>query len=250
MKGPILTKTVFLSLFLILSVLTINSFAQDKEKSELKKKLADLKGKVEKITVKVDGKDVVFEGKDAENLAKKMRTSGSGVFSYSVGGGSGKGAGVGRGMTYSITSDKAYKIKDDNDNEEAVYLNLADNENEKEKKLVDIEKIDGKTTVTITTTDKEGKEVKKILEGDDAEKYLNDNDEVITLRTSGMKMRHSTTPVRIKLMKGKPSKTIFIEKEDDDDDDNAVIIEKDNKVKKDVVIKKKKLDTVKEEKEK
>lgn len=241
-------KRAFFTFFvLLLAVSSLSLFAQNENKSDLKKKLSEIKGKVEKITVTVDGKDVVFEGKDAEKLAKRMRASSGEFYISSYGRGAGKGKG--RALTYTITDKDIADVKEGVD--EDTYVTVADKEGlEKEMKNIKVEKKDGHTKLTITTTDKDGKEVEKTLEGEEAEKYLEKNDDGITAYVSGIHPMHSQKPVRVKVFRTKPAKTIIIEKETDDgDDETSVMIEKTDKVKKDVVIKKKKIETDIKEKE-
>jgi hypothetical protein len=242
-------RTYFAVFALFLAVSSLSLFAQNKDKSDLKKKLSEIKGKVEKITVTVDGKDVVFEGKDAEKLAKRMRASSGEFYISSYGRGTGKGKG--RALTYTITDKYITDIREGDAEDEDIYVTVADKAvPEKEMKNIKVEKKDGHTKLTITTTDKDGKEVEKTLEGDEAEKYLEKNDDGITAHVSGICPMHSQKPVRVKVFRTKPAKTIIIEKgTDEEDDDTSVIIEKADKVKKDVVIKKKKIETDTKEKE-
>lgn len=244
-------KRVLLGFFVVLlAVSSLSLFAQDENKSDFKKKLSELKGKVEKITVNVDGKDVVFEGKEAEKLAKKMRAFSGEFYSYSYGRGTGKGKGKAR--FYTITDKDIADVKEGDTKDEEIYVTVAGEEGaEKDMKKIIIEKNDGNTKLTITTTDKDGKKIEKVLEGEEAEKYLEENEDGVTAHVSGINPMHSPKPVKVKIIKSRPLKHIIIEKDvtDGDDDEATVIIEKADRTSKDVIIKKKKVETDKKEKE-
>jgi hypothetical protein len=228
-------KKAFLPLFALVFVfLSINVCAQEKEKTGLNKKLSELKGKIEKITVKVDGKDVVFEGKDAEILAKKMRTGGGNAVSYSI------------GIPHKTA--KVFTITDDSDEE------IADAHNEltvsmegkegldKDMKKIKLEKKNGETKLSVTTTDENGKEVTKEYTGEEADKYLEENDIASSHSSTRLKGKISTFgPGKFWIHKGNTPKRIIIEKSDSDDDENTdaevIIIKSDKKLKKDVTIK-------------
>ena len=139
--------------------LTLTLFAQDK-KDDLKSKMEQLKGKVEKITVKVDGKDVVFDGKDAEKLAKAFKFfAKTPHMMWLSDNDEDFDLGDGNVMMYKFNTDKSdWKDKDG------------------ENKKIKIEVKDGKKKVTVTTTDEEGKEETKVYEGEEAEKYLKENE--------------------------------------------------------------------------
>ena len=129
--------------------------AQDK--NEFKDKLDQLKGKIEKVTVNVDGKDVVFEGKDAERLVKIVKPM------------AGK-----RMMWFGDDDDMNFDGK-----ENAMMFHFKDDVDEAKgegKKKVQVEIKDGKKQVTITTTNKDGKEETKIYEGDEADKYIKEHE--------------------------------------------------------------------------
>ncbi|NMB81104.1 MAG: hypothetical protein GYA14_04745 [Ignavibacteria bacterium] len=157
------TKKLFLiAFFFLLGIFSLTLFAQDK-KDDLDKKLDQLKGKVEKLTVKVDGKDVVFEGKEAESLAKKLRTFGKMP-----------------NMVWLSDEDSEFEGKDGN---VMMYrFNKLGKEFKvgavgEENKKVEVKIDDGKKKVTVTTT-KDGKEETKTYEGEEAEKFLKENEKV------------------------------------------------------------------------
>jgi hypothetical protein len=155
------TKKLFvITLFFLLGNFSLTILAQDK-KDDLDKKLDQLKGKVEKLTVKVDGKDVVFEGKDAEGLAKKLRAFGKMP-----------------NMVWLSDEDGKFEGKDGNVimyrfNKKGDEFNVEAKGDETKKVEVKIE--DGKKKVSITTF-KDGKEETKTYEGEEAEKFLNENE--------------------------------------------------------------------------
>jgi len=239
MKFNSLIKKSLLLLIILLVVFSItNLYAQEKEKSGLKKKLSDIKGKVEKITVRVDGKDVVFDGEEAENLVKKMKKDPSEGITYSFG-----ARGL-RGRNFTVLRGDLDEIAESGD--EDILISIA-GDGTKEAKSIKVEKSDGKTKVTIKTTDENGEEVIKTLEGKEAEKYLEENEEGVISVSDAACATNLCGKMKMKVMKGKPARTIIIEKNSDDDDDNTVIIQKPVKAKKEIIIKKKKADTKKEE---
>ena len=245
-------KYAFLPVFAIVFIFaSINISAQEKEKSDLKKKLSELKGKVEKITVTVDGKEVVFEGKDAQALAKKMRTTGPASFAYTINGSKSKAKAY-----HVITRDIDVDGIDDAEalDEDVTVTLSGTGDSDKATKKIIVKKNDGKTKLTITTTDKDGKEVVKELDGEEAEKYLKENDEGVVYISSGKAHAYSHSPAKVKIIRARPSKAVIIEGESlDDDDDTAtateIYIEKGDKAKKEVIVKKKKAETKKIEKE-
>lgn len=160
-------KAVFTLVFSAILLIGGNLMGQTKEKSQLKKKLSEIKGKVEKITVKVDGKDVVFEGKEAEALAKQFKARNS-VESIISGMASPRIAVGSKSFTWSDDEEdstaKAFSIfMDDKDSKDG------------ESKEMKLEVKNGEKKLTVTTS-KDGKESTKIYEGDDVEKYLEEND--------------------------------------------------------------------------
>lgn len=152
-------KILVIVIFFLLGIFSLTLFAQDK-KDETDSKLDQLKGKVEKLTVKVDGKDVVFEGKEAEKLVKKLRAFGKTPemiwlsdedeeFEHEGG----------KVMMFKYDSkDKDFTVSDKDDMDRKVEVRI----------------VDGDKKVTVTTM-KDGKEETKTYEGEEAEKYLNDN---------------------------------------------------------------------------
>lgn len=232
---------LFLALLFIASSITIT--AQEKEKSELNKKLDQLKGKVDKVTVQIDGKDVVFEGKEAETLFKKMKS------------------GAASNVVYWSARDKAakgnYRIitrsgdDEDFDVEEIIASEIDKDSAPAKKMKLKMEKVDGDMKLTVIETDKDGKEVEKTYEGEEAEKYLKENGNVRVFSRGKIDVR---TPMKARIIKGQPLRTVIIEKEGDDEDEKeieaTVVITKGEKAaKKDVIIEKKKKDTKKENKE-
>jgi hypothetical protein len=157
------TKKLFvITLFFLLGIFSLTILAQDK-KDDLDKKLDQLKGKVEKLTVKVDGKDVVFEGKDAEELAKKLRAFGKMP-----------------NMVWLSDEDGKFEGKDGNVmmyrfNRKGDEFNVEAKGDDTKKIEVKIE--DGNKKVSVTTF-KDGKEETKTYEGEEAEKFLKENEKV------------------------------------------------------------------------
>jgi hypothetical protein len=155
------TKKLFvISFFFLIGILSQTIFAQDK-KDEMSSKLDQLKGKVEKITVKVDGKDVVFEGNDAEGLAKKLRAFGKMP-----------------DMVWFADEDGEFKDKEGNvmlyrfnKKGKEFKVDAAGEENKK----VEVKIEDGNKKVTVTNF-KDGKEETKTYEGEEAEKFLKENE--------------------------------------------------------------------------
>jgi hypothetical protein len=147
------SKIIAIVVFIALGLFSAKLFAQ--EKDALREKLDNLKGKVDKVTLKVDGKDVVFEGKDAEKLYEKLQQKKMKHLSW-------------------VSEDD---MEDCPGGEVSVYLNSDEDmpagAMEVQKKIK-IEDKDGKKTVTITTT-KDGKEDVKVLEGQEAEKFMKEN---------------------------------------------------------------------------
>jgi hypothetical protein len=204
-----LKNTIFPVLAVMIVVSSVSLFAQ--EKSELNKKLSELKGKVEKVTVKVDGKDVVFEGKDAENMVKKMKGAGIAAFSYST---AGKNL---KTRAYTVRGKELAEIREDEDGDEDVVLVEGKPIEGVAATNIMIQKNDGKTKVVLTEKDKDGKPVEKILEGDEAEKYLKENNEGIKVIT----MDRASVPVRVKGFKTKAPRTFIVKSDKDDEDDDA-----------------------------
>lgn len=242
-------KNIILPLLALFVLFSSNSlFSQEKGKSELDKKIAELKGKVEKITVKVDGKDVVFEGKDAENLVKKMKSGGLSSFAYSI------GSGKAKSKAYTIISGDMDDIK--NVDAEDFVVSLSNNGDEgKETKNIKVKKVDGKLKLNLIETDKDGNKVEKNLEGEEAEKYLKENNDGAIFVTG--KKLSAKMPDRVKIVKGHPARVVVIEKDSDGDDDEDIAeatvyiskSDKNTKNVKDVLIKKKKTEVKKEDKE-
>ncbi len=146
-------KKLFVIVFLIgFALINIVLFAQDK-KSELDSKLDQLKGSVEKITVKVDGKEVVFEGDDAERLSKGLK-----FFSKKP------------HMTWTSV-DEDFESGDG----KVMMYKFHGDDKDADSKEVEVKIEDGKKIVKVTTT-KDGKEETKVYEGEEAEKFLKENE--------------------------------------------------------------------------
>lgn len=155
------TKKLFvITFFFLLGIFSLTLFAQDK-KDDLDKKLDQLKGKVEKLTVKVDGKDVVFEGKEAEELVKKLKTFGKLPNMVWLSDEEGKFEGKdGKVFMYRFNK-KDGEIDDDTKGEE--------------NKKIEVKIENGNKKITVTTI-KDGKEETKTYEGEEAEKFLKENE--------------------------------------------------------------------------
>lgn len=149
-------KQFLFTLVLAVFLFNVSFYAQEKN-DEMENKLKQIKGNIEKITVKVDGKDVVFEGKDAEKLGQglKMFSKVPKLTWISEDDANSKGPRV-----------MKFKINDGAD--------LSSKSGDEKKVEVKIE--DGKKKVTVTTT-KDGKEETKVYEGEEAEKFLQENKE-------------------------------------------------------------------------
>jgi hypothetical protein len=159
MQKEVTKKVFIIAIICLFGIFSLTVLAQDK-KDQLDSKLDQLKGKVEKLTVKVDGKDVVFEGKDAEKLAGKLKAFSKMPdikwFSEEDGKFEGEGGNV-----------MIYKFRDGDDN-----MDWTVKSDEDKKIEVTIE--DGKKKVSVTTS-KDGKEETKTYEGEEAEKFLKEN---------------------------------------------------------------------------
>ncbi len=214
------SKIAAIILLVTLGFFSAKLFAQDKD--ALKEKLDNLKGKVEKLTVKVDGKDVVFEGKDAEKLVNRLREP---MKSHMIWvGDDDRDGGPEHEFTFSSGDIDKFDLKTDGDT-----------------KKIKVEDKDGKKKVTVTTT-KDGKEETKVYEGDDAEKFLKDEnngaklkfiseDDEDTPRGNIMYFNHrrprrgcccccgDDMPMNIRMMHDKGAKKIII-KEFKDDKEN------------------------------
>lgn len=148
------SKFLTMMTIILLGLFSLRLFAQDKE--ETKSKFDRLKGKVEKITVRVDGKDVVFEGSDAQKMADRMKSE----------------------KKIKIFSSGGLKENEEGDDNVMVFRSKTKGEDfdinrDDVKKKVKIEEKDGKKIVTITTI-RDGTEETKTYEGDEAEKFLNE----------------------------------------------------------------------------
>ncbi|MEW6508304.1 MAG: hypothetical protein AB1432_11220 [Bacteroidota bacterium] len=159
MNQTITKKLFIISFFFLIGILSQAIFAQDK-KDDMSSKLDQLKGKVEKITVKVDGKDVVFEGSEAEGLVKKLRAFGK--------------------MPNIVWFSEDGEFKDKDGNVMLYRFNKKGKEFKvdaagEENKKVEVKIEDSNKKVTVTNF-KDGKEETKIYEGEEAEKFLKENE--------------------------------------------------------------------------
>jgi hypothetical protein len=159
MQKEVTKKVFIIAVIFLFGIFSLTVLAQDK-KDQLDSKLDQLKGKVEKLTVKVDGKDVVFEGKDAEDLAKKLRTFGKMPKMHWLSEEDGELEGEdGNVMIYKFRK---------NDDDFDWTAKGEDN------KKIEVKIEDGKKKVSVTTF-KDGKEETKTYEGEEAEKFLKEN---------------------------------------------------------------------------
>lgn len=183
-------KLIVIAIFFLFGIFSLTILAQDK-KDDLEKKLDQLKGKVEKLTVRVDGKDVVFEGKDAQDLAKKLQEFGKLP-----------------GMVWLSDEDGKFESKDGNVlmyrfNKKDGKIDV-DTKGEENKK-VEVRIEDGKKKVTVTTF-KDGKEETKTYEGEEADKFIKENE-----KTGNFKIMIDGEP-------GAGKNMIFFNKQLDDED--------------------------------
>lgn len=160
MQKEVTKKVFIIAIIFLFGVFSLTVLAQDK-KDQLDLKLDQLKGKVEKLTVKVDGKDVVFEGKDAEDLAKKLRT-------------------FGKMPKMLWLSEENGDLESEDGNVMMYKFRKKDGDFDwtakgDDKKKVEVKIVDGNKKVTVTTF-KDGKEETKTYEGEEAEKFLKDNE--------------------------------------------------------------------------
>ncbi|MCX6174862.1 MAG: hypothetical protein NTZ27_08945 [Ignavibacteriales bacterium] len=147
------SKFLAIMIILILGFFSMKILAQ--EKDETKSKLDNLKGKIEKLTIKADGKDVVFEGKDAEKLVGMLRSSSR------------------KGFMFKSDDGKMMKMRGGNVMMFRSEDNDADEKDGENKKNIKVEVNDSGKKITVTTM-KDGKEETKTYEGDEAEKFLKD----------------------------------------------------------------------------
>lgn len=162
MQKEVTKKVFIIAIIFLFGIFSLTVLAQDK-KGQLDSKLDQLKGKVEKLTVKVDGKDVVFEGKDAEDLAKKLRT-------------------FGKMPKMLWLSEEDGELESEDGNVMMYKFRKKDGEFDwtakgEDNKKVEVKIVDGNKKVTVTTF-KDGKEETKTYEGEEAEKFLKENEKV------------------------------------------------------------------------
>lgn len=152
------SKKMFVITLLILSGLLGVSLLAQENKDALKEKLKQLDGNIEKITVKVDGKDVVFEGEEVERISRPIKRLSRIPMLMEE-----------NGMDFLA-----------GDGSKVVMRRIGPggklnwDEKEGDRKKVEIQIEDGKKKVTVTT-EKDGKEEIKVLEGEEAEKFLKEN---------------------------------------------------------------------------
>jgi len=169
---------------ILLVILGISLNAQDKN---VKDKLAELNGKVEKVTIKVDGKDVVFEGKEAERIVKLAKATGE-ANTFIFKSADGKTFSTSAKAVEGINLDeKEFDVKvlpgakkrvkvfkgEGSGNVQVITGDDLDWKTDGGKKKVEVKIKDGKKSVTVTTN-KDGKEETKTYEGDEAEKFINE----------------------------------------------------------------------------
>ena len=130
--------------FLVVMILSGNLMGQEK-KSDIKSKLNSIKGNITSITITTNEGEIDFEGEEALLLFKRLKS---------------------RNFDLKILS-----LEEEADFEFFSESELSGAEGKMKKKLVKVETIDGETTVTVTTFKNGDKEV-KVLEGEEAEKYL------------------------------------------------------------------------------
>lgn len=142
----------FLTVVLVIFLLTAVSFAQDKKEDKLNK----VKGNVEKITIQTDEGTVTFEGKDARVLFKKMKAGAMHkIRIFSPGDDSDENV-------FFISPDKMDKD-----------FSFFGNEIKDGKKIeIKIENKNGEKELTVTTTGKDGKSTTETYRGKEAEQYL------------------------------------------------------------------------------
>lgn len=158
MKNLVTRKIFVITAFILLGVFSLTLFAQDK-KDEVKTKLEQLKGKIEKVTIKSDGKEISFEGKDAEKLGKILTTFGKTADLMWV-------SEDGEEFEGKDGNVMVYRFKDDKGD----WTEKSD-----QKKKVEVKIENGNKKVTVTTIEN-GKENTKVYEGEEAEKFLKENE--------------------------------------------------------------------------
>ncbi|MFC2140002.1 hypothetical protein ACFLR4_05000, partial [Bacteroidota bacterium] len=129
--------------FFVMIILSCNLMGQDKP--NIKNKLDSIKGDITKITITTDEGEINFEGKEALLLFKRLK---------------------GKDIEMKI-----FSLDEDADYEFFSESEFSGGEGDIKKKIVKAETIGGELSVTVTTYEKGEKEV-KVLEGKEAEKYL------------------------------------------------------------------------------
>lgn len=163
-------KQLFTITVLILSLSSIQISAQ----SSIDEKLQKIGSKVNKIVIQTDNETLSFDGEEAEQLFNRINSPESKIAFWIDGGDD----------TLALTNKKKIIIKEDDDSKE---FELADNSEPeililKQKsgnedgdalvrKNVQVEINNGNKKITITTNE-DGKEKTEVLEGDEAEEYL------------------------------------------------------------------------------
>ncbi len=151
------SKILAIILFVLFGISSLTLLAQD-EKDEFKLKVEQIKGKVEKVTVKVDGKDVVFEGEEAEKVAKGIKAFSKSPHVMFLSGEEDWSDEEGGHVSMFKFDDDDFNWKDKNDMEKKIEVRVED----------------GKKKVTVTTNEN-GEEKTKVYEGEEAEKFLQEN---------------------------------------------------------------------------
>jgi hypothetical protein len=149
-----LHSNLFLTAAILLFIVT-STYGQEKKTDVLDK----VKGKVQKISIQTDKGIVTYEGGEAQALFDRLKTSPE------------------------VTRVKIFRSgKDENGEPEIIMLNPAkigknfkffsEDMKEGEKLKIKVENKDGQKVVTVTTTDKDGKEKTETYKGKEADEYL------------------------------------------------------------------------------
>ena len=135
----------------LLFIISSQSFAQENIKEEIGEKIKKVEGAVSKISIEHEGGTIEFTGEESALLYKRLKSSSRHLEIITEGERSFNTIGVERYIKEEFDSDSdATKIK------------------------IEIE--DGEKKVTVTTI-KDGKEEVKVLEGEEAEEYLEEYEE-------------------------------------------------------------------------
>lgn len=210
------------------NILIMNDELKDGKKVIINK--TDGKLKVTEITEDENGEEIekVYEDEKAEKFLEENEIE---MFEFDPESGNSfffknkSGDKLGKSYRYNI-------IRDDGDDEERIIKWIdKDGTGAFVNKSVEIEK-NGETKVTIITTDEKGEETKKVLEGEEAEKYLreHDNGEKVLFFSNGDKLKRKKHLENFFLDSDKETKVIIINPGDCDGE---------HEIKKEIIIKKK-----------